>query len=801
MTKLILLAKYAARSLGKRPELTLVVVVVIALGIGSVSAVFNVANASLLRPLPYPEPERIAVLSTDNPQRGVSFGRVSIPDYMDWRQRTRCWERLALASEESLILSGIVPPARLEAAAVNADFFGVFRVEMTLGGIAEEEWSKPSSRTAVLSDQLWRGRFGGDPGILGRTLVLGDQPYTVVGVAPAALDFPRSTQVWVPLDIHSQHSGAEARGGRYLLALGRLADNVTIDVAQKEMDGLSKQLSQEHPETNEGFETSLLPLHEELVGSLRPGLMILAAAVGLILLIVCANVAGLLLARGAARIAEMRLRFALGASPSSIAGQLLMESFFLAFAGGILGLAASGLGGRLLARSYPLEIPGAEQIGIHASTLLIALALALLACMLFGFVPALRTARRSSLAGLRDAAAERIGIGTRRVQSLIMTLQLAVTLALLIGAGLMLNTLTRLLAVDPGIRSDKVLTAQIALPSTRYPQPAQKAEFFRSLLQSIRANPEANSAAAATNLPLSGSNMLFRFSIENSPEPDPPLRANYRAVSPGYFQTLGVPLLAGREFDAGDEDGAMPVVIVNQAFVRSHLVGQAALGSRISIMFGKKEARRIVGVVSDLRHFGLGQEARPEMYVPFTQNPWPFMSIVVRTRKQPEEFIPILRSLVAARDRDQPIDRLRSMDAYLSDSLATPRFYGFLLSAFAALALVIALVGIYGLNSYWVRLRLREVGIRMAVGASVSAIRRLLLGKALRLSLIGCLLGAGLSLLLSRFLSGLLFGVAATDLWTFLSMSVLLVLCALFAAYMPIRRAAALDPLSVLRDE
>lgn len=796
--------RYAARSLVKRPALSIAVVAVVALGLGAVSSVLNVVHASLVRPLPFPQPDRIMAVSTEHVQRSVSQGRVSIPDFVDWQERSRSWEQLALISDESLVLSGVDPPERLAAARVSSRFFQLFGLGMLAGEVSPDAWEQPDSQVAVISEGLWKRRFGADPGILGRRLTLSDLPYTVIAVAPAELNHPRGSQVWFPLDVRDQRAGAGARGARYLLALGRLAQGVTPEAAREEMSGISEQLAQEHAKTNQGFKTNLTPLHERLIGELRTGLLVLAAAVALVLLIVCTNVAGMLLARGAARLDEVRLRFALGATRRSVAAQFLSESLLLALVGGAIGLVLGSAGSQLLVRLYPTEIPGAESAGLTVATAGLALALSILAGLLFGLIPALQTARHGAAAGSRGATGARIGMATRRTQAAILVLQLAVTLALLVGAGLTINSLAHLLSVDSGLdQSENVLTARVSLPSSRYPEASQRIHFFRQLLTRLDQTPGIASAAATTNLPMSGSNMLFRFSIEDrgQVEPDRRLRANYRAVSPDYFRTLGVPILAGREFDWTDREDAIPVAVVNQSFARRFLEGGSALDRRIKIVFGAKEVRRIVGVVGDLRHFGLEQEARPEMYVPFAQNPWSFMNLAIRADGEAGVLTPKLRTQLAAMDRDQPLEKVRSLQAYLSDSLARPRFYGFLLTAFALLALTIAVVGIYGLNAYWVRLRLGEVGVRMAVGASAPAIRRLFVGKVLRLALVGVVLGAGLSLLLSRFLSGLLFGVSATDPRTFLAMTSLLMASALLAAYLPARRAANMDPATVLRDE
>lgn len=783
----------------RRPSFTLGVVLAVALGVGAVSAVFSVVWVAVLRPLPYPSPEDLVVLTMENPETGFPGGRVSLADFLDLEERGRTFRHLAAVSDEAFVLTGVDRPERIPGARVTSGFFGVVGLAPERGGIDTTAWDRPGVHLAVVSHRLWQRRFGGGE-LLGRSLTLDDETYTVVAVMPPQLDLPRDAEIWLPLD---RSVGADIRSGRFLQAVGRLGPAVSLARANAEVAALVAQLAEEYPDTNEGYTAVLTPLHERLVGDVRPALMVLLAAVAFVLFIVCADVAGLLLARGAHRMSEFRMQVALGGTRSRLIRQLLVESCLLALSGGVVGLFVGVAGSRLMVSLYPQDLYGGDAVGFDPVVIGFGLAVSLAAGLLFGLAPVFQMSR-TRLGGTpqKGSLGASSNPATRRTQASVLVLQLAVTLVLLVGAALMIHSLIRLTAVDPGFRTRGILTARIALPGSRYPEPSLRAAFFRDLLERLENAPGVGSAAAVTNLPLSGSNMLFGASLEDSVGEGPRenLRANYRAASPGYFSTLGITVKQGRRFTAADDPGASPVVIVNETFVERYLAGSAPLGRRIRITFGDGAPRRIVGVVEDVRHFDLGRAPEPEMYVPYLQQPWPFMTLTLRTAGKPEDLVPTLRAQVAALDPDQPVDRIQTLREVVSDSVAQPRFFSALLGVFAGLALLTAAVGIYGLNAYWVSLRLPEVAVRMALGAAPADIRRFFVRQPLELALVGACLGTVVALGLVGSLTGMLYGVEATDPWTFLVMVPVLVGIAGLAAYLPARRASRVDPMSLLRE-
>lgn len=804
----MLQVRSSVRFLLRRPSLSLTIVLSLSLGIGVLVAVLNIVDAVLLRPLPYPHPDRIVQVTMRPLQEkgDVGEGRISYQDYRDWLEHGRYFSDLAAISEESFVLLGIGAAERIEGARVTWGFFGVLGLRPVLGSVPLDSWRAPGARIAVLSQGFWESRFGKDPGILGKPLRLNDQLYTVVGVMPPGLDVPQGTAIWLPLDASDPDVGAEFRSARYLQALGRLPDGVDIGAAARDLRVLSQRLAEVHPE-NEGYVAVLTPLREKLVGNLRLGLLLLSAAVGLVLLIVCINVAGVLVAHGISRSGDMWVRLALGASRGQLARLLLTENLILALLGGGVGLLAGIAASRILVKLHPQELGLTGAMGARGALVFAGLGIAFAAGLLVSLPAVLQVARKEfgNAPGKGVVGPGRFSVHT---QAVLLVLQIGVTLALLNAAGLMLHSVAKLLSVDPGFRAEGLLTARVSLPSYRYPEPFQRAAFFRELLQRLKRLPGVESAAAATNLPLSGSDMLFRFAsvdgavrqASTTVDRKPP-QAHYRAVSPEYFSTLGVPLVAGRFLEAGDEAGAPLVVLVNEAFARRFLPEGSPLGQRIRVMFGNGDPLRIVGVVGDFRHSGLDEEPEPEMYVPYTQQPWAFMTLVVRTGRDPQNTAALLRSEVAGLDSDQPVDRIETMEDLVADSVARPRFYGILLGAFALLGLATAIVGVYGLTSHWVNLRLTEVGVHMALGASRGRIQRLFLRRPLVLALPGLALGGVLAYVLSQALAGLLYGVSPHNPATLLSTACVLLLTVVLAAWLPARRASGVDPAVILRLE
>lgn len=785
----------------QQPGVTATVVLSLALGIGAVTAVFQLAYDALLRPLPFPRSDRVFEIVTTRPAEGLEDGRVSYADFRDWAGASRSFSHLAAVSDESLVLTGDGGAQRIAGARVTPELFQVFALPPILGTVSATEWREPGARVAVLSEGFWRRRFGSDPAILGRTLRLDDQVVTVSAVMPAGLDYPRDAALWLPLDAADPATGVDERGARYLRAVGRLADGATPASAGRELRALSQRLAAEYPETNAGRVAALLPLRERFFGDVRPGMILLSVAVACVLLIVCSNVAGVLLARSAARGGDLWIRLALGSTRGRLGRLILVENLLLTLAGATLGLLlGSGLS-RLMTALSPRELVVDGGWELTAVLAAFTLGLALVVGLFVTLPCALQAARqgRSSAAGRGAVGSDRL---TARLQAALLTVQLAVTVALLVGSGLMLRSTLRLMTVDAGFRTENVFTARISLPASRYREAPRKIAFFDELLERLRARPEILSAAAVTNLPLSGSNMTFGVSPAGTADKaEQETRAHYRAVTPGYFRALGVPLVEGRDLEPGDDADAPPVVVVNQTFARRLFPAGDALGREVRITFGAKDPRRIVGVVGDLRHAGLDQEPQPEMYVPFAQQPWSFMTVVVHTRDEPRRVREKIRAAVAAIDPDQPVDRMTGMAELVDDSIARTRFYGALLGAFAALALVTAAVGIYGLTSYGVSLRRDEIGVRMALGSTPRAIRRHVLRPPFVLGLAGVVLGSALALALGRVFESLLYGVSPDDPYVLGSTALGLLLAVLLAAWLPARQATRVDPALILRRE
>lgn len=784
----------AVRSLGKRPGLAIAIISALALGMGASSAVFNVIYAAVLRPLPFPDPDQLMVLSTTNQKRGTSGRGVSLPDFRDWQQRSQSFAYLAVVSEESFVLTGVEQTGRWPGARVSRDFFTLFGLQSILGGIPA--WNV-DSRGAVLSHRFWRSQFGGDRNIVGRDISLDDQKYTVVAVMPPALAFPKNAQIWLPLDTLS----GEARSARFLSALGRLRRGATRVQAESELRDIARQLEQAYPDTNQGYGVALTTLHERLAGDVGSSLTLLLAAIGFVLLIICANVASLFLARGAARAQELQVRTALGATRRCLIRQLLIESMLLALAGGAVALLVGMAGSRMFIALYPDSIHGSEDMGLGGTVLGFHVLLVCGTGLLCGLVPAFQVTKRALATPLREGASHlTASVTTHRTQAIGLMLQVAVTLVLLFGAGLLLDNLARLQRVDPGFRSQGLLTARILLPSNRYDEASQRIAFFSQLFERLGTNPAIDSAAAATHLPMSGSNMRFGFSLENSrlPPSGEPLRANYRAVSTGYFRTMGVAVLQGRDFARHDEAGAPPVAIVNHEFVQRFWPDEDALGQRLRLSYADDPSREVIGVVGDMRHFGLERETQPEIYVPYAQHAWPFLTLALHTSGDPMDLVATLRSEVAAYDKDQPVDQIRPMTELLAGSIGEPRFYGLLMGALALLAFLTAVVGVYGLNSYWVSLRVQEAGVRVAMGARSVDLLILFVRRPLSLALLATALGAVASFALSRLLTGTFYGVTATDPGMFAAVSGLLILVTVLASYLPARHTARQDPTFLL---
>jgi putative ABC transport system permease protein len=799
--------RHAARRLARSPGFTATVVLTIGLGAGATTLMFSAVHGVLLKPLPYPEPERLVMV------RGARLGQpgsnmISYPDYRDWRDQSRSFEALAALRTADFTLPGPGGPERIEGAAVTASFFDVLRVVPALGRLFPPDADRSGGdRVAVLGHGLWKRRFGAIPALVGRSIILGGQPYTVVGILPASFRPPREVEraeVWTPLAREGE--ALEQRGSRDLVALGRLQTGVSIAQGGAELAAVARRLEREHPDSNAGRGVLVESLHADTVDELRRPLLVLMGAVAFVLLIACTNVANLVLPRALARRRELAIRAALGARRSRLIRQLLAESLLLGVAGGLTGLALAHWGLDALVSLAPAGTPRfLQDIAVEGPVLWFSLALSLATGVGFGLAPALSASRTDVHAALHESSRSP-GLARPAGPALIIA-EIALSLVLMAGAGLMLESFRRLLLVDPGFDPHHVLTLGLSLPHTRYARPDQRAAFYAELLERVRALPGVLSAAAITPLPLGGDSVATRFTVEGQPAPAPGQkpRAEYRAVTAGYFETLHIPLKRGRTFDARDRREAPAVAVVNEALAAQVFPGENPLGQKLSIGLRADKSDpgtfEVVGVVGDVHHAGLHVPSRPEIYVPHPQQSWSWTAIVVRTSGDPLAIGGPIRREVAALDPEQAVYNVRTLSELLSGSLAAHRFIMTLLAGFALLALALATVGVYGVMAGSVERRTGEIGLRMAVGADPGDVLRMVLGQAARLAAAGVTLGLVTAFALTRVMQSLLFGVSPTDPATFAAVAGVLAAAAVLASYLPARRAARVDPLTALRYE
>ena len=804
--------RYAFRILVKSPGFTLIAVLTLALGIGANTAIFTVVNGVLLQPLPYPQPQQLVQLHETLTLSGKGYGSVSGPDFNDWRTQNHSFSGLAAWFEDGLNLTGSGEPQRLRNMDVSADFFGMLNARPALGRLFNSSDFNAGSRVAVLSNGLWRRVFGADPNIVGKTLELSGQVYTVAGVTSPGFAPLQDEELWTSLT--PDNPILQDRGSHSLSVIGRLKPDVSLAAAAADMDTIAARLRTQYPDTNakRGIRTD--SLQDLRVRNIRPALLTLLAAVGFVLLIACVNVANLLLARGTTRRKEMALRAALGASHGRIVRQLLTESVILAVVGAVLGLVfAYGATPALLsiAPANMLETAGSIQIGSHV--LLFTAALSLLTGLLFGLVPALQSGRVDLGVTLKEAG-ERSGSagGMSRFKSFLVAFEIATAMLLLIGGGLMLRSFSSLLHVSPGFDPHNVLTMELYLPSTTVAQVPTRFASVHEMLGHIKALPGIVSASSIVYLPFSGLNINGDFKIQGRPLPKPgdePV-AEWRLVSAGYLTTMHVPILRGRDLSDDDDATGALVAVVNRAFAEEYFPNQDPIGQSVNLWDGVHPWLRIVGVAGDEHQFGPAQPPRPSVYVCMSaMNPSDAaqflpglpISLVVRTEAAPANSAKPIVSAIHSVDSQIPVSRIVPFEDLISQSLAQPRLAATLLGIFAALALVLAAVGLYGVMAYVVTQRTREIGIRVALGAQQRDVLHLVLGQGAKLVGIGVLVGIVAALALTRLMSSLLFGVSAADPATFIFVAVALIAVALFACYIPARRAMRTDPMVALRYE
>jgi putative ABC transport system permease protein len=802
--------RFGLRTLVKNPAFTAIAVLTLALGIGANTAIFSVIDAALLRPLPYPDADRIVVLyqfdqdkQTDDPAPA---------DFLDFRQQSSSFGYFAALRGLPFNLSGNGQPERVEGAVVTSDFFPALGVPALRGRTIQPDLDPPGGTSvAVLSYGLWQRRFGADAGIVGRAIDVDGVSRIVVGIMPPGFAFPAGTELWtssrfaaVPHPLRPTEDPSALRDSHYFQSFGRLKPGVTLAQASAEVDTITKRLKQQYGDKEEGFGATLIPLRQDLVGETRPALLILLGAVALVLLIACVNVANIILARGASRQKEMALRIALGAGRLHLLRHLLVESVLLALAGGGLGILLALWALAPLRALVPANMIGGASIALDSRVLLFTFFASLASGVLFGLIPGLRLLGADLNVSLQEGGRGSAGGGrARRMRSALVVTEIALAAVLLIAAGLLLRSFSHLLNVAEGFNPDHVLSLQLALPQARYPKPGDRVAFVKNTLEHVNFLPGIASASAISRLPLNPGNSSRSVEIEGrTPPPSGDISPDYLVVTPDYFQTLGVPFLAGRTFTDRDDANAAPVAIVSEATARHFWPGQDVIGKHLRGACGDdKTWCQVVGVVGDIKQHHLEQASKLAVYVPFSQDPWAFFALVVRTKLEPASAASAVESAIHSVDADEPVYNVRPMRDVEAASLSPQRLQIALIGLFAALALVLACMGIYGVMAYSVAQRTSEIGVRMALGAQTSNVLGLILGEGLRLAVLGAAIGLAGSFFAARLLSGMLFGVATGDPFTFASVALVLVAVAMVACYVPARRATRVDPLVALRYE
>ena len=801
--------RFGLRMLLKTPGFTVVALATLALGIGANTAIFSLVNGVLLRPLPFPDAERIIYIEGKNPAAGITESNISFLDFTDWSQQTDLFASTAAYwTGNAQFGADGAEPERVPRAGVTTGFFSVLGVHPVLGRtfVSQDDKGWPQT-VAIISHGLWKRRFGSDPAIVGKQVQMSARPLTIIGVMPPGFEYPEQTQVWVPTAVNLRD---EPRDNRVWSAIARLNTGIDLKQAQTRLSAINAQLAKQFHETNKGWDVFISTLQERLVREVKPSLLALLGAVGFVLLIACANVANLLLARSAARQKEMAIRAAMGASRSRVLRQMLTESILLSAIGGVAGLFLSIWLTDVLMSMLPEGAPRLEQVGIDYRVLTFALGVSALTGILFGIVPALQASKLDVTSALKEGG--RSGEGHRRTsaRSLLLIGEVALSLMLLVGAGLLIKSFLRLQEVRPGFNAHNVLIANLALQGPKYKDDQPCVEFFRQLIERLEVVPGVQAAGGSVNLPLNASGYAIGrgFIPEGRPlTVDEAKDAMFSTITGDYFRALQIPLLSGRTFEPRDNAEGPKVVIINETTAKRHFGSPtAAIGKRLSIWAGfrghdEKALHEIVGVVGDTKTGSLTGEGGMQIYVPHAQDSqWNFMGLVIRTAGDPAAFAATLRHEVQALDKDQPVYNVRTMDDVVINSLGTRRVSMQLFAVFACAALLLAAIGIYGVMAYSVTQRTQEIGIRMALGAQKSDILRLVVRQGMTVTLIGVIAGLAGAFALTRVIANLLFGVGASDPVTFVVIPLLLIFVSLIACYLPARRAARLNPTAALAE-
>jgi putative ABC transport system permease protein len=812
--------RFAFRSLRKTPGFSVVAIATLALGIGANTAIFSVVRGVLLKPLPYRDPRNLVALRTYFGKLRT-MGAASYPDMVDWRARSTVFDGVGGTYPMDLAVSGGPRPEHVDAAAVTADLLTLLGVRPEAGRLFTADDDLAGARSVILSDDFWRGALGAKQDAVGSTLRLNGRAFTVVGILPPGFRLPvggSPAQIWLSAAFaHESSDGsrpeAEVRGAHFIDVFARLKPGVTLGRAQAQLSGIAAALGRQYPETNGNLGVSAVPAADPLVGRSRPALTMLLAAVGLVLLIACANAANLVLARATSRRSEITLRAAIGASRGRIVSQLLTESLALALVGGAAGALVAAWGTPALVAAAGGRIPRSSEITLDGGVLLFTLALSLATGIVFGLAPALASASPNLADALRERGSG-AGAGRRRLRSALVLSEVALAFILLAGAGLLLKSLSRIIRVDPGFDARHVLTARLDLPALKYPDAARSGAAYASVVEELGQAPGILSSGAVMPLPLSGFENMVGFGLEPKTGPPPPAastgrsfpwEAAFAAAEPGYFRTLAIPIRAGREFARGDGLHAAPVAIVNEALARRFFAGTTAVGKRIRPSVSATDEpppmREIVGVVADVKLDGIREDARPTIYVPEAQSGFNSIWIVAKSSGDDAIALASLRRIVGRIDPELPVYAVQPLSRYVADSLSPERFNTLLISLFAGLALALTAIGLFGVISYTVAQRTHEIGVRMAIGARPSAVFRMVIASGMRLVLLGA--GAGLAgaLTMGKTFEGFLFGVGSADPGTLAAVAVVLVLVGFLACAVPAMRAVAIEPLAALREE
>jgi putative ABC transport system permease protein len=794
--------RFGARTLAKRPGFALVAVLTLALGIGANTAIFSVVNAVLLRPLPFKDAGRLVLVYETT--QSVPRDFVSVPNLEDYRAGSRSFESFTTFVPQSVNLTGAgAEPERVIGAFVTSSFFTVFGVEPARGrSFLAEDDAQGGGQVAILNHDLWQRRFGADPEIVGKSLTFNGEPYTVVGVMPEGFGLPATTtDVLLPAQKWPNYKPVRSSHSSWVI--GRMRGGVTRGAAEGELRAIAKRLEEAYPEENRGRGVTLVGLQDYFVEDIRPALLVLLCAVGLILLIACSNIANLLLARGAARQKEVALRSALGASRRRLFRQMLTETLLLGLLGGAAGLLLAQWGVDALLALKPGDLPTTQKIGIDGRVLAFSLGLSALTGLVFGIAPALQLSKTDVSRALKEGGrGGGEGKERARLRGAFVVAQVALSLMLLVGAGLLLNSFYRLLRTSPGFNPQNLLTMEYRVPKNRYPKGEQQWAFHREVIERVGRLPGVESAAVVRGLPFSGNGATVTYNVPGQAPPPPgqELKTLENAIDPNYLSTVGLPLIRGRNFSYTDGPDSPPVLLVNRTLAEKLWPGADPLGKQLELPDAKVTAS-VVGVVGDAKQHDIAEQQRPQIYTPYAQNPHIFGTLVVRSRVEPLSLAETVKKTVWSVDPEQPVWRVRTLERVLEQNVADRRFVLTLMACFAGLAVLLTALGLYGVISYTVVQRTHEIGVRVALGAQGRDVLRLVLGQGMRLVGVGLGLGVVGAFAATRLMEGLLYGVTATDPLTYAFVALLLAAVALLACYLPARRATRVDPLIALRYE